>query len=77
MTDKEEEFCPLCKADTNKEMDIKELIGEDYTFPEFEEHNKDGRACICMACNYAKGHKARGEQIKKRLLNEIFKTPNT
>jgi hypothetical protein len=48
---------------------VDDLIGEDYTFQEFEEHNKDGARCICQQCNYALGYNKRGSEIKERLNN--------
>lgn len=43
---------------------FKNIIGDDYTFPEYAEHNPDGRKCICVDCNFARGYNLAKEQIR-------------
>lgn len=53
----------------SKGIKTKDLVGEDYTFPEFKEHNKNGTRCICQDCNFAIGYNKRGHEVLEKLNN--------
>lgn len=36
-------------------MNLDNLLGEERTYPEYREHNKDGRTCVCAECAYTRG----------------------
>lgn len=70
--------CIICEKELSKCecVRLNDIVGEDYTFPKYEEHNKDGRSCICTACNYAKGYNKRGKQVREKLLKLINNKKN-
>lgn len=52
-------------------MNLDNLLGEERTYPEYREHNKDG-VCVCAECAYTRGINVKRSEIKNNI-EELLK----
>ena len=53
-------------------MNLDNLLGEERTYPEYREHNKDNTVCMCVDCAYTRGINTKRSEIKNNI-EELLK----